>query len=307
MQNRDFKTILAVIDRLHTEGVNLKQFIWDLVECTKNAYLIKTNGIEENSDILSISEYKTLQAVATKWDLNQLQMTFEELYQLYSNFTIFQNSKSSEIRISIEMAIMKIFLKLNNPSVSTLIHKLSELKGAIEGSYTNENKNVKQQIQNPIKAQENIPKQNIEKLAINNIPPILKQQIKTNIPVNNLPKEQINPTKNKDDNTNIVKEKETIFSHKNEIKIEHSLNNVQQEQSNIVKNKDNSNPIIEKEQSTAIPKENNQNNRAFDNVQKESILSTKNVNKIDTELLIEKTFMSSEVKDNNKEITDLFS
>ena len=148
IQDRNSKVVLGIIDKLHSEGTNLKQFIWELIEYAKTAYLIKMNSIDENNDTLSVSQFKTLQAIASKWDLHQLQMSFEELYQLYSNWSLFQSSKSSEIRISIEMALMKIFLKLNSPSVTTLIHRLSSLKNAIETGSTYEEAPLQN---NPIK------------------------------------------------------------------------------------------------------------------------------------------------------------
>ncbi len=128
----DKKAALFLIERLYNEGYNLRQFIWDFLEFIKNACLVKMNILGQTSEILTQSQLNEIKEFVQNWDESNFQLLFEEMYQLYSNWSIFQSNKSSEIRISIEMTIMKIFIKLDQPSVSGLMQKIHSLKNALK-------------------------------------------------------------------------------------------------------------------------------------------------------------------------------
>ena len=127
--------ILLIIEQTHEEGYPLKEFLWDILDFVKNAYLIKTGVIKQEDSLLSESDYKALSQEAQLWDQEILNQTFHDFYDLYSNVSIFNMASSNEMRISLEMAIVSIFQKLQLPSVAQLTQKIVNLKNAIEQNY----------------------------------------------------------------------------------------------------------------------------------------------------------------------------
>ena len=129
-KNSDIKQSLLIIHKLYNEGQNLKRFLWDFLKFVKNA-LLAEKGFEESDDYSS-SELETIKKGISAWDTSELVLIFESFYKIYSNWNLFQTSKSSEIKISLEIAIVDLFENLSKPSVSSLVKKIALLKDAIE-------------------------------------------------------------------------------------------------------------------------------------------------------------------------------
>ncbi|MDH5717918.1 MAG: DNA polymerase III subunit gamma/tau [Spirochaetia bacterium] len=131
-RNSDAKKNLLIIHRLFSEGLNLKRFIWDLLDFMKSMILVKNELLERENFSYAASEIDKLKKYADLWDVSELILVFESFYKLYSNWSLFQTSKSAEIKISLEIAVVDIFEKLKRPSVSKLMQKITMLKNAIE-------------------------------------------------------------------------------------------------------------------------------------------------------------------------------
>ena len=129
---KNLSQILGSIEKIYEDGYNLKQFIWDFLEMVKNAYLVKIGTYNEKNIIFSESQYLALQKELEFWKDGSLQTTFDTLYKVYSNPSVFQGSNSNLWRISLEMAFLDIFQKLDQPSVSKLVEKIAALKDSIK-------------------------------------------------------------------------------------------------------------------------------------------------------------------------------
>lgn len=128
---RDLKKVLLTINRLGEEGQNLKRFLWDFLNILKNTTVLVQTKDPETIDISPTLKGK-LEETAAKWDSQELTATFHSLFSLYSQSSIFQNSRSSEIRIALEMAIVELFEKLERPSLSTILGRLERVQHAID-------------------------------------------------------------------------------------------------------------------------------------------------------------------------------
>ncbi len=128
----NIRELLLILEKIHNEGYNLRDFLWNFLNIIKSAYLIKLNHFYEKGHSFSESQFKVLTQEAKLWDSEMLYQTFYNFYEVYSNLGIFQTSSSSEIKISIEMSIMSLSQKLKQPSVSSLTQKIIRLKNAIE-------------------------------------------------------------------------------------------------------------------------------------------------------------------------------
>lgn len=140
VRTRNLKDALMVIDELHREGANLKRFLWDFIDFIKNMVLLKSGIPGEIEDLFSEQELSEIKNIAANWDAIELHAAYDRFYRLYSSWSIFQTTRSSEIRVSLEMAFVELFHTLNSPSVSSLVKKIAGLKSVLEqgGSFTDE-------------------------------------------------------------------------------------------------------------------------------------------------------------------------
>lgn len=132
VKDRNSRAALLQIDQLHINGTNLKQFLWDFLAFVKNALLIKADICDNKSVLMSDQDYALLQEVLNSWDQAELTAVFEHFYKLYANWNMFQSSKSSEIRVTLEVSIIHLFHLLNQPTISGLMQRISDLKNAIQ-------------------------------------------------------------------------------------------------------------------------------------------------------------------------------
>ncbi len=129
IRSHDLATQLKLIHELTNEGQNLKRFLWDCISWLKDLCLVK-------HDIrlpgLSAAALEKLGKIAQGWENAELTAVFDSLYHLHSDWNLYQTARSSEIRISLEMALVELQEKLSAPSVSSLVRKLSALAQAVE-------------------------------------------------------------------------------------------------------------------------------------------------------------------------------
>ena len=132
IRTNDLNKLLLVVEKSHEEGYHLRDFLWNFLDIVKSGYLIKIKNSAEKGSLLSESQYKMLEEEVALWDAEILQQTFYSFYEVYANPMIFQGSGNNEIRISLEMAMVGLMQKLQQPSVSKLTQKIAQLKNAIE-------------------------------------------------------------------------------------------------------------------------------------------------------------------------------
>ena len=140
IRRREIKDALQVIDKLHTEGLNLRRFLWDSLSAMKDLALFHHSASLSSLSGYSSSQTTLLKEYASRWDTRELNAVFSTLYNIYAGWNQFPNSRGSEIRVSLEMAIFHVIEKLNSPSVSSLLSRLNALKSAIETGKTHTDK-----------------------------------------------------------------------------------------------------------------------------------------------------------------------
>lgn len=145
VQKRNARDALLQIDQLHVHGTNLKQFLWDFLSFIKNALLVKAEMSDNKAILMSTEDFARLEHALKLWDLVELTAVFEHFYKLYSNWSMFQTSKTSEIRVTLEVSIIHLFHFLNQPTASQLIKKIADLKQAIQEGKPYQDKNVTQE------------------------------------------------------------------------------------------------------------------------------------------------------------------
>ncbi len=151
---RDLKKVISVLNDIHFEGYNLKRFLWDFIEFQKNLLFVGEDLASEELLNLSEKQMSELKAVASKWDRHEIVSVFEAFYQLYNNWSIFSTSKSSEVKVSLEMAIVDLFNRLEAPSVSSVMQKISSLTQAMQEGKAFSNPQAKAAADVPVKKTE---------------------------------------------------------------------------------------------------------------------------------------------------------
>ena len=127
---RDARKCLDLINALYYDGYNLKVFFFDFLDFIKNALLIKKD-LYKDTGYFTSSQVNEIQDKIAGFDENEFILTFDICYKLYNNWTYYNTTNSFEILLNLEMAIIEILDKLQKPSISALLQKLSRLERAI--------------------------------------------------------------------------------------------------------------------------------------------------------------------------------
>ncbi len=139
IRNRNTKTAFHIIHTLSEEGQNLRRFIWDVLTIIKNITVLKE--IPDTAELnISPSLRDELVKQGQAWDSRELMAFFDTLFAMYSSPSLYSSSRSSEVRIAFEMALLDLFDKLTRPSVSALLSRLKGLESALSSGIPYEEK-----------------------------------------------------------------------------------------------------------------------------------------------------------------------
>jgi DNA polymerase-3 subunit gamma/tau len=129
LRTGDLHALLNAVHELSQGGANLRVFLRDLL-----AYLRAIVLVSEQVEVhaLSKEELQEARKAAQAWDRAQLIRVFQQLFRLNQDFSQMLSAKSSELRMSLEIALIDLVQKLKEPSVSALVQKIERLKTAIE-------------------------------------------------------------------------------------------------------------------------------------------------------------------------------
>jgi len=127
---KNARNCLDLVDTLYYDGYNLKVFFFDLLNYIKNTVLVKKK-LYKDSGYFTPAQIADMEKAIAGWDSDELVLTFDICYKLYNNWTYYNTTNSFEILINIEMGIIDIIDRLNKPSVTAVLQKLSHLERAI--------------------------------------------------------------------------------------------------------------------------------------------------------------------------------
>ncbi|MBS0617466.1 MAG: DNA polymerase III subunit gamma/tau [Spirochaetes bacterium] len=129
LRNGDLRAILNAVHELTQSGANLRVFLKDLLAYLR-ALVLVGEGVEVHS--LAKEDAARLAEIARTWDRAALVRVFQQLFKLNQEFSQMLSAKSSELKMSLEIALVDLVQKLKEPSVSALVQKIERLKSAIE-------------------------------------------------------------------------------------------------------------------------------------------------------------------------------
>ncbi len=126
IKTSNLQKTLREINSVYDDGLDLKRFVWDVLDTIKNIVLLKNNAIQNTTTISSFTENarKKMEEMAQKWDGHELIFVFNSLFTLYNEWNMFPSMKSGEIRAMLEIKIVQIMESLKNPSLSQVLQKL---------------------------------------------------------------------------------------------------------------------------------------------------------------------------------------
>jgi hypothetical protein len=127
--------------------------------------LLIKKGLYTDSGYFTESQVTDISKKIEDKDPEEMILVFNICYKLYNNWVYYNTTKSFEILLNIEMAILEVIEKLGIPSVSAIIKKLSELESSIaEGKPYHDIQGVKKN-ETP-----NTPENKIERKSLPEIP-----------------------------------------------------------------------------------------------------------------------------------------
>jgi len=125
----DLHALLNAVHELTQGGANLRVFLKDLLAYLRTVVLV-SEKVEVHS--LTKDEAELVAEAARAWDRQALIRVFQQLFKLNQDFSLMLSAKSSELKMSLEIALVDLVHKLKEPSVSALVSKIERLKQAIE-------------------------------------------------------------------------------------------------------------------------------------------------------------------------------
>jgi len=129
LRTGDLHALLNAVHELTQGGANLRVFLKDLLAYLRTVVLI-SEKVEVHS--LAKDEADLVAEAARAWDRQALIRVFQQLFKLNQDFSLMLSAKSSELKMSLEIALVDLVHKLREPSVSALVSKIERLKQAIE-------------------------------------------------------------------------------------------------------------------------------------------------------------------------------
>lgn len=129
LRTGDLHALLNAVHELTQGGANLRIFLKDLLAYLRTVVLV-SEKVEVHS--LAKDEAELVAEAARAWDRQALIRVFQQLFKLNQDFSLMLSAKSSELKMSLEIALVDLVHKLKEPSVSALVGKIERLKQAIE-------------------------------------------------------------------------------------------------------------------------------------------------------------------------------
>ena len=129
LRTGDLHALLNAVHELTQGGANLRVFLKDLLAYLRTVVLV-SEKVEVHS--LAKDEAEIVAEAARAWDRQALIRVFQQLFKLNQDFSQMLSAKSSELKMSLEIALVDLVHKLKEPSVSALVGKIERLKQAIE-------------------------------------------------------------------------------------------------------------------------------------------------------------------------------
>ena len=166
LRKKDKKNLITILNCLTNEGYNLRHFLWDFLDFLKVAVLVKEDVLGSDHLNYTNDEIAEISNGVTPWDTAELNLTFDSLFTLYSNWSLFQTSKSSEIQASIEIALIDIIHRLDQPSVSNIMSRIQGLMKSLEGGVSFDDSAAKKSTRSD-SANQSMATENTQKPIIN--------------------------------------------------------------------------------------------------------------------------------------------
>ncbi|MBV6493071.1 MAG: Holliday junction ATP-dependent DNA helicase RuvB [Turneriella sp.] len=129
LRQNDLHQLLNALHELSQSGANLRVFLKDLLAYMR-ALVLLSEKVEIHS--LSKEEKEQIASRASLWDRATLIRVFQQLFRLNQDFAQMLSAKSSELKMALEIAVVDLVQKMQEPSVTQLVQKIERLKSAIE-------------------------------------------------------------------------------------------------------------------------------------------------------------------------------
>ena len=127
-----FSQTYHFITDLYNKGIDFNKFIWEFLEFTNSVCLLKENLADKENlnypseDILKISK------AIENYRLESLFVLADKIFKLYEKMNQMKLRNSFETKIFIELSFRKILNDLNQPSLSSVLEKIQNLRDKIQ-------------------------------------------------------------------------------------------------------------------------------------------------------------------------------
>jgi DNA polymerase-3 subunit gamma/tau len=132
LNHSKFESTYHFITDLYNKGIDFNKFIWEFLEFSNSVCLLKENLADKENlnypseDILKISK------AIENYRLESLFVLADKLFKLYEKMNQMKLRNSFETKIFIELSFRKILNELNQPSLSSVLEKIQNLKEKIQ-------------------------------------------------------------------------------------------------------------------------------------------------------------------------------
>lgn len=123
---------IKMLEQMFQDGADLNKFLWDIVEFTHSAILIKENLAERENLNFPIEDIQKVKNAFSTYSNELLNLLAERVFAVYEKLNSLRLRNSYEAKVFLEIQFRKIISDLNKPSVAGLLEKIRKLSELVQ-------------------------------------------------------------------------------------------------------------------------------------------------------------------------------
>ncbi len=127
--------VFQTIESLYSEGGDLQRYIWEFVEFLHSSVLIRENIVDREALNYPLEDIQKIQKQIFNYSPDLLVFLSEKVYEIFEKLTMLRLRNSYEVKVFLEINFQKLIRQLNQPSLSGILEKISQLNEQVKQSF----------------------------------------------------------------------------------------------------------------------------------------------------------------------------
>ncbi len=127
LDSNDAGKVFLTVESIYSEGGDLQKFLWDFIEFSHTAILLKENITDRETLNYPLEDIQKIQAAIAHYDSEKLIFLSEEMFMIYEKLSSMRLRNSFEIKVFFEIRLKRLTGQLNKPTLSGVLDKIRTL------------------------------------------------------------------------------------------------------------------------------------------------------------------------------------